>query len=62
MPFVRIELLEGRTIEQKKEASQLITDAISKTMRVPPDDVRIIFDEFSLENFSKGGKFFLKEQ
>ncbi len=55
MPIVEIHLLEGRTIEQKREIAQKITEIISNVAKTKKEDVEVIFSEMKKENFSKGG-------
>lgn len=55
MPRVTIELLEGRTLDQKRAAAKAITAAIVEAFGVTPDRVTIKFDEHTKENTAKGG-------
>lgn len=55
MPIVQIEILEGRTLDQKRELSKKVTEAIVETISVPQDSVRIIIREMKKDNFSEGG-------
>lgn len=56
MPFITVEALEGRTIEQKKGLAKDITEAVMNNFNVGPDAVTIIIHEFPEENLAKGGK------
>ncbi len=56
MPIVTIEMLEGRSLEQKKELARKITDIITEVTDVSPEVVWIKFDEMKKENFSTAGK------
>lgn len=55
MPIVQIELLEGRTIEQKRALVKEVTDAICKTLNAKPEAVRIILRDMKFENFANAG-------
>ncbi len=55
MPIVQIHMLEGRTIEQKREIAQKVTEVISHVAKTKKEDVEVIFSEMKKENFSKGG-------
>jgi 4-oxalocrotonate tautomerase len=55
MPFVQIELIEGRTVEQKRDMAKEVTDAICKSLGVPAETVRIIIRDMSRENFATAG-------
>ena len=55
MPTVQIELLQGRTIDQKRKLVEKVTEAISESLTCPRDAVTIIIREMAHENFAKGG-------
>ena len=55
MPIVNIAILEGRTLEQKKELVKTVTAAVAKSVDVPPEKVWIKIDEMDKENFATGG-------
>ncbi len=55
MPIVTIELIEGRSVEQKREMAKKITEAIVEITKIPQDAVEIIFHDMKKENYSKGG-------
>lgn len=56
MPIVQVELLEGRTIAQKRLLVEKVTQAIVDSIGVPAENVSIIIRDMSKENFSKAGK------
>lgn len=55
MPIVQIELLEGRSIEQKRELVKKVTEAISETANCPKENVTIILREMTNYHLAKGG-------
>lgn len=55
MPIVQIEILEGRTVEQKRAMVKEVTDAICRTLSTKPDAVRIIIRDMKFENFAAAG-------
>lgn len=55
MPIIQVEMLKGRTIEQKRELAKEITEAVSRTASCPKEAVRIIIREMDFENYSEGG-------
>ena len=59
MPVVTIELIEGRTVDQKREMAKKITDIIKEVAKVKEDAVEIIFHDMKKENYSKAGKLAL---
>jgi 4-oxalocrotonate tautomerase len=55
MPYVNIYLFEGRTVEQKKEMADKITNVISEVGKVPKEMVHILFIDLPKTNIAKGG-------
>ena len=55
MPILQVEILKGRTVEQKREMVKKVTDAITETLNCPKEAVRIIIREMEWENFAKAG-------
>ncbi len=56
MPIVQVEMLEGRTVEQKRAMVAKVTTVISETLVRPPENVTIIIREMSKEHLAKGGR------
>ncbi len=59
MPIITIELIEGRTVDQKREIAKQMTDTIKNVTNVPEDSIEVIFHDLKKENYSKGGKLFI---
>lgn len=59
MPIVQVEILEGRTVDQKRAMVKKVTEAICETLVVPPERVTIILREMHKENFAQAGKLSL---
>ncbi len=55
MPRFTIEVLEGRTMEQKRALAKEICDAISECLHVPLDAALLRIIEVPFENFAQGG-------
>ena len=45
MPFVRIDLFEGRTLEQKKALAKEVTEAIVRNTGAPQSAVHVIIND-----------------
>lgn len=56
MPIVQIEMLEGRTVEQKKDLVEKVTQAIVGALQIPPEKVSIIIRDMPRENYAVAGK------
>ncbi|MDI3533724.1 MAG: 4-oxalocrotonate tautomerase [Thermosediminibacterales bacterium] len=58
MPIVQIEMIEGRTIEQKRKLVSSVTEAICNSVDCPKEAVRIIIREMKKENIAAAGKLY----
>src|SRR5258708_13292063 len=52
MALARIELLEGRTPEEKQRIVDAVRAALSEALQVPPDDPTVRLAEYAREQFS----------
>lgn len=55
MPIVTIKMIEGRTDEQKRALVQEVTEAVSKTVNAPKENVSIIIEEMSKNHYATAG-------
>lgn len=55
MPIVQIDLLEGRTAEQKKLMVEKVTAAIVESTGAMPEKVTIIIRDMAKENLAVAG-------
>ena len=56
MPTYHIEMLEGRTVEQKKKLAQEITRVTVEVLGGSPESVDILITDIKRENWATGGK------
>lgn len=56
MPIVKIDISEGRTIEQKRILVSKVTEAVAESLKVSSKNVQIVIYEFKSENYSKDGR------
>ena len=56
MPFVAVNMLEGRTSEQKVELIRAITKAMVDTCGAKAENVHISISEFAPDSWGDGGK------
>jgi len=56
MPIVQIDMLEGRTMEQKRAMVAKVTEAITATVNCPPEAVTIIIRDMPASHLGKAGK------
>lgn len=55
MPIIHVEMLKGRTLEQKRALAEKVTEVVVETANCPKEAVKIIISEMEFENFSQGG-------
>ena len=58
MPIVRIDLLEGRTEEQKRKIVEGICKVLMEEGNAKKDAITITFHELTTDNLGKGDKLF----
>lgn len=56
MPFVHIELVAGRTAEQKLNLVKEVTEAVVKNTGAPSEKVHVILNEMQPENYAVNGE------
>lgn len=62
MPTYHIEMMEGRTIEQKRQLVQAITKVSVEILGGKPEAVDILITDIKRENWSTGGELWLDKQ
>ncbi len=55
MPIVTISILEGRDAERKRTLLREVTDAVVRTLDVPPATVRVLLHEVAPAHWAVGG-------
>ncbi len=55
MPYVTVEMMEGRDLARKKVLIQKVTDAVSDALSVEKEQVVVFIKEIKRENFGRGG-------
>ena len=55
MPSITVQLLRGRTIEQKRAFAAAVTDVAVETLGARPGDVRIAFEHIEPDDVANGG-------
>ncbi|MCC4269926.1 4-oxalocrotonate tautomerase [Marinobacter nauticus] len=56
MPVAQINILEGRTDEQKEALIHEVTDAIVRSLEAPVESVRVIINEMPKQHFGIAGE------
>ncbi len=56
MPTIRIDMFEGRTVDQKRALVAAITEACVKTIGASPESVDILLFDIAKQNWASGGQ------
>ncbi|MBN3753720.1 4-oxalocrotonate tautomerase [Paraburkholderia sp. Tr-20389] len=56
MPIIRLEMLSGRTPEQKVALAEALTRETARIAECAPKDVQIVFAEVAPTNWAVGGR------
>jgi len=56
MPVATITILEGRTDEKKEKLIVEVTEAISRSIDAPKENIHVIINELSPQNFGTAGE------
>lgn len=62
MPNITVELLKGRTVEQRRAFAQAVTAEAVKVLHARTEDVRIVFTEIAADEVANGGVLALDDQ
>ncbi len=55
MPTLRVELMEGRTVEQKRALAEALTKAVVETLGARPESVDILMYDIKRHDWATGG-------
>ncbi len=56
MPIIRVEMHEGRTVAQKRALAAALTDAIVEHAGAEPGAVRVLFSDYTKDDWAIGGQ------
>lgn len=56
MPIIKVEILEGRSREQKRELAQVLTKETARIIKVNEASIFVVIDEVTKENWAVGGE------
>ncbi|WP_341322214.1 4-oxalocrotonate tautomerase [Solibacillus sp. FSL H8-0523] len=56
MPIVQIQLLEGRSAEQKRHIIYEMTETLARVADAPKESIRIIIQEIPLDHWGIAGE------
>ena len=55
MPMIRVEMYEGRTVDQKRALAEKLTEAFVETCGGTPAAVQIVISDIAKEDWATGG-------
>jgi len=55
MPIVQVDIIAGRTLEQKRAMVKEVTEALTRTINCRREAVKIIIREMSKDNLAEAG-------
>jgi 4-oxalocrotonate tautomerase len=55
MPIITVKMLAGRTDDQKRAMVKEVTEAVSRTVGAPPENISIIIEEMTHNHYAKSG-------
>jgi 4-oxalocrotonate tautomerase len=61
MSWIRIDMIEGRTQDQKRRIVKEITETMIGVTGTKPEDVRIIIVDHPRENLATGGQLLIDD-
>ena len=56
MPIIRVEMWEGRTVEQKRELVEVLTRETARIADCDPGSVYIVIQDVKKEDWGAGGR------
>jgi 4-oxalocrotonate tautomerase len=62
MPTIRVELMEGRTVEQKRALVSALTQAVVETLGAKPESVDILLFDIRRHDWATGGELWLDKK
>ncbi len=56
MPVIKVEMWEGRALEQKRELVEVLTKETARIIGCSLESIYIIIEEVKMENWGAGGE------
>lgn len=61
MPFITVEIMKGRTLDQRREFARRVTEVAIETLGTTAERVRITFRELDSSQLARGGVLVMDE-
>ena len=62
MPIIHVEMLKGRSVEQKRQLAEAITKAMVEIVGARSEGTMVVFHELKKENLARGGHLYLSHE
>lgn len=62
MPTIRVDLMEGRTVEQKRALAKALTQAVVDTLGAKPESVDVLLYDIKRHDWATGGQLWADRQ
>jgi 4-oxalocrotonate tautomerase len=62
MPTIRVELMEGRTPDQKKDLVKALTQAVVDTLGSKPESVDVLLFDIRRSDWATGGELWSEKK
>lgn len=56
MPMIRVEMIEGRTVEQKRNLAKALTDGFIETCGGKPESIHVVIEDVSADDWAVAGE------
>jgi 4-oxalocrotonate tautomerase len=56
MPIIKVEMLKGRSVEQKRELAEAMTREYLRICGGRPEAIYVVIDDVEKENWAVGGR------
>jgi len=58
MPIINVKMLEGRSLEQKRELVDVLTREVVRILDIKPDAVEMVIEEYPRTNWASAGQLY----
>lgn len=56
MPMIRVEILEGRSVEKKRELVEALSVETARIIGCPKESIYVVIDDVAKHNWAVGGQ------
>lgn len=59
MPHITVQMIAGRSVEQKRRLAKALTEAVTSTLEINPEWVTVVLQETGKDGWAVGGELLL---